>query len=114
MDESEDCGSWFRWQIVAHIRCNKAGGRRNNVVSTTHTSMLRLMRVGKQLSVLVTGMFERPLLLSLYNLKDVKCIRPYVVKLIPILDSLFARFASLQGGAIHDILKILVQIIVGW
>ena len=32
----------------------------------------------KQLSVLMTGMFERPLLLNLYNLKDVKCVRRYV------------------------------------
>ena len=83
MDDSEDCGSRFRRRIVAHIRCTKVGGRHNNVVNTTHTSMLRLMWVGKQLSVLVTGMFERPLLRSLYNLKDVKCVRCYVVKLHP-------------------------------
>ena len=81
MDDSQDCGSQFRQKIVAHIRCTKVGGHRNNVVSTTHTSMLRLMWVEKQLSILETGMFERPLLLSLYNLKDVKCVRRYVVKL---------------------------------
>ena len=82
-DHSEDCGSGFRRQIVMHIRCTKAGVRRNNVVSTTHPSLLRWMSVEKQLSVSVMGMFERPLLLNLHNLKDVKCVSRYVVKLHP-------------------------------
>ena len=43
MNHSEDCGLGFRWWIVAHIRCTKANGRRSNVVSTTHPSMLRWM-----------------------------------------------------------------------
>ena len=58
-----------------HNRCTKVGGRHNNVVNTTHMSMLRLMCMEKQLSVLMTGMFESPLLLSLHNLNTVKCVR---------------------------------------
>ena len=88
LDHSEDCGSRFRRQIATHIRCSKASGHRNNVVSTTHPSLLRWMWVGKQLSVFVTVMFERPMLLSLHNLKDVKCVRCYVVKLHPNLGQL--------------------------
>ena len=83
MDDSQDCGSRFRWRIEAHNRCTKVGGHHNNVVSTTHTSMLRLMCMEKQLSILVTGMFERPLFLSLHNLNPVKCVKRYVVTLQP-------------------------------
>ena len=83
MDDSQDCGSRFRRQIVANNCCTKVGGRKNNVVSITHTTMFRILCVEKQLPILVTGMFERPLLLSLDNVKDLKCVRRYVVKLQP-------------------------------
>ena len=68
---------------MAHIRCTKVGGRHNYVVSITHMSSLRLVCMEKQLPVLVTGMFERPLLLCLYNVDDVYCVRRYVVKVEP-------------------------------
>ena len=68
---------------MAHIRCTKVGGRYNYVVITTHTSSLRLMCMELQLPILVTGMFKRPLLLCVYNVDNVYCVRRYLVKVEP-------------------------------
>ena len=61
MDDSQDCGSQFRRRLVADNCYTKVGGQKNNVVSIMHTTRFRIMCVEKQLPVLVTGMFEKPL-----------------------------------------------------